>query len=420
MKFQKTSLASGKDLLFFSLPLILSGVLQQLYNWADAFIVGHVLGEAALASIGATSTLTNLLNLAITGFTLGLSIYAAKQCGGNRTDEVRQILSSFLLILSGIFALLSGFGAAFSSRILMLMDTPADMFVLSEEYLRVILWGVPFLAVYNTYAAILRAVGDTKTSFYAVLLSSILNVILDVILVGVLSCGVAGAAVATVISQIVMTVFIILYSIKKHPVLRFPILGKWLYRGTIKQGVKLGIPPTIQYCVNAAGNIVLQNFMNSFGSHTVAAVSTAYRIDSIMLLPIINVGSAISTMVARSTGAGDHEQAKDYLSAGIWLMVCISLALSVLMPLTGGTLVALFGVGQEAADIGRTFFRSISLFYIFYGISTALRGYVEGIGKLFFSSLISILALCARICLSYLLAPVFGNMSIAYSEKGNR
>jgi Na+-driven multidrug efflux pump len=125
-------------------------------------------------------------------------------------------------------------------------------------------------------------------------------------------------------------------------------------------------------------------------------------------------------MVARSTGAGDHEQAKDYLSAGIWLMVCISLALSVLMPLTGGTLVALFGVGQEAADIGRTFFRSISLFYIFYGISTALRGYVEGIGKLFFSSLISILALCARICLSYLLAPVFGNMSIAYSEKGNR
>jgi Na+-driven multidrug efflux pump len=240
MKFQKTSLASGKDLLFFSLPLILSGVLQQLYNWADAFIVGHVLGEAALASIGATSTLTNLLNLAITGFTLGLSIYAAKQCGGNRTDEVRQILSSFLLILSGIFALLSGFGAAFSSRILMLMDTPADMFVLSEEYLRVILWGVPFLAVYNTYAAILRAVGDTKTSFYAVLLSSILNVILDVILVGVLSCGVAGAAVATVISQIVMTVFIILYSIKKHPVLRFPHFREMAIPGNNQTGSKTG------------------------------------------------------------------------------------------------------------------------------------------------------------------------------------
>lgn len=177
MKFQKKSLAAGKDLLFFSLPLILSEVLQQLYNWADAFIVGHVLGEAALAAIGATSTLTNLLILAITGFTLGLSIYAAERCGGNRTDEVRQIFSSL-------------------------------------EYLRVILWGIPFLAVYNIYAAILRAVGDSKTSFYAVLLSSILNVLLDIILVGVLSCGVTGAAVATVISQIVMTVFIILHSIK--------------------------------------------------------------------------------------------------------------------------------------------------------------------------------------------------------------
>lgn len=198
--------------------------------------------------------------------------------------------------------------------------------------------------------------------------------------------------------------------------LRFPILGKWLYWGTIKHGVKLGIPPAIQSCVNAAGSIVLQSFMNSFGSHTVAAVSTAYRIDSIMLLPIINMGSAISTMVARSNGAGDQEKTKNYLSTGIWLMACISLALSILMPLTGGTLVALFGVGQEAADIGRTFFRSISLFYIFFGIFTALRGYVEGMGKLFFSSLIGILALCIRICLSYLLAPVFGNMSIAYSE----
>lgn len=244
-------------MLFFSLPLILSGVLQQLYNWADAFIVGHVLGEAALAAIGATSTLTNLLILAITGFTLGLSIYAAERCGGNRTDEVRQVLSSFLSILGGIFTLLSGAGAAFSSRILMMMDTPADMFVLSEEYLRVILWGVPFLAVYNTYAALLRAVGDSKTSFYAVLLSSVLNVLLDIVLVTVLSYGVAGAAVATVISQIVMTVFIILYSVKKHPILRFPILGKWLYWGTIKQGGKLGIPPAIQSCVNAAGSITI-------------------------------------------------------------------------------------------------------------------------------------------------------------------
>lgn len=413
---QKTALRTGKELFLFCIPLILSGILQQLYNWADAFIVGHSVGEEALAAIGATSTITNLFILVITGFTLGLSIYAAYKCGRNEQDEIRRTLSSFLLILGVIFLILSIAGIGFTDFILTVINTSEDMFVPASGYLRVILLGIPVLAVYNLYSALLRAMNDSKAPFYAVLLSSVLNVILDIIFVCILPFGVIGAAAATVLSQIAMTAFIVLYSIKKYPVLRFTPKEKLIYWETVRNGAKMGCPPAIQSSINALGNIALQSFMNGFGTHTVAAVTTAYRIDSIILLPITNFSSGISTKVANSIGRNNQKEANNYLYSGFLMMIAFSILLTVLMPICGGSLVALFGVGPEAADIGKRFFISISKFYLFFGMTSALRGYTEGVGKVFVSSMIGILALAFRIALSYLLAPSLGNMSIAYSE----
>ena len=140
---------TGKELFLFSVPLILSGILQQLYNWADAFIVGHFVGEEALAAVGATTTITNLFILIITGFTLGLSIYAAYKSGENEQEEVRRTLSSFLLILGVLFLVLSIVGIVLADFILTAMNTSEDMFVPASDYLRVILLGIPVLAVYN-------------------------------------------------------------------------------------------------------------------------------------------------------------------------------------------------------------------------------------------------------------------------------
>lgn len=394
---QKTALRTGKELFLFCIPLILSGILQQLYNWADAFIVGHSVGEEALAAIGATSTITNLFILVITGFTLGLSIYAAYKCGRNEQDEIRRTLSSFLLILGVIFLILSIAGIGFTDFILTVINTSEDMFVPASGYLRVILLGIPVLAVYNLYSALLRAMNDSKAPFYAVLLSSVLNVILDIIFVCILPFGVIGAAAATVLSQIAMTAFIVLYSIKKYPVLRFTPKEKLIYWETVRNGAKMGCPPAIQSSINALGNIALQSFMNGFGTHTVAAVTTAYRIDSIILLPITNFSSGISTKVANSIGRNNQKEANNYLYSGFLMMIAFSILLTVLMPICGGSLVALFGVGPEAADIGKRFFISISKFYLFFGMTSALRGYTEGVGKVFVSSMIGILALAFRI-----------------------
>lgn len=403
-------------LIKFGLPLIFSGILQQLYSWADAFIVGHVEGETPLAAIGATAAITDSFLLYITGFTLGLSILAAQMYGKKQSDDIRCLLSSFTIILGSIFTLMAVLGFALAGSILDLVNTPADMYSFSRDYLRIILIGIPFLAVYNTYSSVLRATGDSRAPFYSVLISSAANVFLDILFVAVLRYGVAGAAAATVISQISMTVFIIFYSMKHYPQLRFSARNKIVHWDIVRRGNRFGFPPAIQSGITSFGNIVLQNFMNGFGTHTVAAITTAYRVDSIMLLPIVNLGAAISTMVAQSKGAGKKNEIKAYMGVGIVMMAAISVFLSIIITFFGGRLVAMFGIDQEAIGISFSFFRSIAVFYIFYGIATAFRGTVEGTGDVMYSSIIGITALCIRILLSYALADTLANMAIPYAE----
>ena len=203
------------SLVAFSLPLILSGVLQQLYSWADAFIVGNTEGSAALAAIGSTTAIINFFVNAITGFTLGLSILFAQRYGSGNRSDIRKLLSSFLVILGLVFLILAVLGFMFTRNILRLLDTTPDTFDKAYDYLRIIFIGIPFLAVYNVYAAALRALGNSRAPFYGVLISSVSNVILDIIAVVFLGMSVKGAAIATIISQIAMTIFIVIYSSRK-------------------------------------------------------------------------------------------------------------------------------------------------------------------------------------------------------------
>ena len=397
-------------LIAFSLPLILSGVLQQLYSWADAFIIGNHEGSVALAAVGATTAIVNFFVNAITGFTLGLSILFAQKHGSGKGEEISPVMSSFLIILGTLFAILAILGSAFTKDILLFLDTTEDTITLAGDYLRIIFIGIPFLAVYNVYSAGLRALGNSRAPFYAVLISSAVNVILDIIAVVFLGLSVKGAAIATVVSQIAMTIFIIIYS-RRYGELRFSAVRK----GT-GEGVKFGLPPMIQQTISSAGGLVLQNFMNGFGTATVAAITTAYRVDSIILLPIINLGSGISTFTAQSYGAGNKERTKRIMLSGLMLMALVSIVLSLAVIPAGGFLIRLFGASEEAVSIGDAFFRRIASFYIVFGLATAIRGYIEGIGDVVFSSIAGIISLLCRIILSYLLEPYFGNMVIAYAE----
>ena len=403
-------------LLRFSLPLMLSGILQQLYNWADAFIVGNVEGETALAAVGATTTVVNFYVTAITGFTLGLAILVAQKYGSGETTAISRIVSTFSLFLGGVFVLFAGLGMGFTYPLLRLLHTTADTIHFAQDYLQIIFLGIPFLAVYNVYAAALRGIGDSKAPFYSVLLSSIVNVVLDIIFVALFRWHVAGAAIATVIAQAAMTIYLVIYSVRRYPVLRFAWGKSAFDKAMFRHGCRFGFPPMLQSSVSSAGSLILQNFMNGFGTSTVAAVTTAYRVDSIVMVPIINLGSGISTLVAQDYGAGRRKHAGDNLLVGTAVMALVSLLLTVLVIPTGGRLIGLFGAGPEAIAIGSAFFRRIACFYLVFGLATAVRSYLEGTGDVVYSSLAGMASLVCRIAASYALVSLFDNMVIAWAE----
>lgn len=405
-----------KRLTLFSIPLILSGLLQQLFNWVDALIVGNILGELALAGVGATSSLYNLFVTMLVGFTSGLSVLFAQRFGEGKHARNTVLLANYAVLLTALFAAIAALGIAFISPVLNLMGTPVSLLDYARDYLRIILLGVPFLALYNTYSAALRGIGNSTVSFVAVLISSITNVALDFAFIALCKWGVAGAAIATVISQITMTVYIVLYTAIRHPELRFSPLRLGRHRAVLIEGGRYGMPPAVQGSVSSIGNLFLQRFMNGFGEQTVAAITTAYRVDSVLLLPIINFSTAISTLVAQETGARNADAARRICKIGAAMMALISLVLTAIILLTGGPLLSMFGLTAESVAIGKSFFRCIAVFYIISGLAMAIKGYLEGTSDLLFSGVIGICSLGVRILCSYLFVDIWGNMVVAYAE----
>lgn len=405
-----------KTLTLFTVPLILSGLLQQIFNWVDAFIVGNVEGEAALAGIGATTSLYNLFITVIVGFTSGISVLTAQRYGMGEREQLRDILSSFVFLLGAVFLCIAAMGIPLTGPILTLLDTPADIFATGKNYLQIMFLGIPCLAVYNVYASVLRGLGDSRAPFLSVLVCSGLNVILDILFVVILPYGAAGAAAATVISQAAMTIFVICYAFQKYPLLRFRFHRQAINSLLLTSGTAFSLPPAVQAGTTALGNIFLQRFMNGFGEQTVAAITTAYRVDCVIILPIVNFGSGIATVVAQNIGAGNEKRAKEVLKTGAMMIAAVALCLTAIVLFAGGPLIALFGLTAESVAIGKAFFRSIAVCYIIYGLAMAVRGYLEGRGDMLFSGLAGITALAVRIGASYGGASRFGNMVIGYAE----
>lgn len=411
----KTTGGLVKELLVFTVLLILSGMLQQLFNWVDAFIVGNFVGETALAGVGITTSVYNLFVTVIVGFTSGISVLSAQQYGSGEKHRLKQILAVYSAVPVAVFSVISAAGIVFTDKILVVMGTPDELMADAKAYQAIIFAGIPFLAVYNIYSAVLRGAGNSRTSFIAVIISSVINLVLDIIFVAVLNYGTAGAAAATVISQAAMAVYIVIYSIRKYEYLRFKT-AEIKNLKILRMGGMYGTPPAVQSGISSAGNIVLQKFMNGFGEQTVVAITTAYRVDSLILLPVINFSTGISTMVAYNKGAGNKETVRKVFNIGIVITIIISLSLTIVVLFFGKDLLELFGLSEETVYTGKRFFNIIAAFYLIFGLGMALKGYLEGISDMLFSAVAGILSLAVRIICSYAFDGIFSNMVIAYAE----
>ena len=406
----------ARTLIAFSLPLMLSGVLQQLYSWADALIVGNVVGEGALAAVGATGSVVHLFLSLVMGFSVGVSILSAQATGQGDPVLVNRLASLFLLLIGGLALAMAGCGGLLTDPILRAMDTPADILADAALYLRIILAGVPFMGIYNVYTAVLRGIGDSRTPMWSIVVSSVGNVALDLLFVAGWGWGVGGAALATVLSQAAMTVYVAVISAKKHPELRVRLSRDIFDRELLARGMRLSLPTAVQSGVLSVGSLMLQNIVNSFGTQTVAAVTTAYRIDTIGLLPAIQLGAGITTFTAQNEGAGNRDRVRRGIKAGVPLSAAAALSTTAVIIFFGRPLLALFGLSDESVAIGYAILIRLAAFYPLFGPMNALTGYLQGIGDVSFASGITTAALAVRIGASYLLTPYLGNRVIAYAE----
>lgn len=405
-----------KALLYFTIPLILSGLLQQLYNIADSIIVGNYVSEEALAAVGVSSPVLNIFIFITAGLVSGYTILLSQYYGAKEHNKILKLSSTIFSFIMIFVLAFSTFGYLFIDKILVLLNTPSEILQPAHDYLSIIFIGVPFLVLYNLFSAMLRGIGDSKTPLYSIILSTTINIILDLVFINIFHWGIKGAAIATVIAQIISSLYLYIFINKNHSIFKISIKKQLLDISLLFESLKLSLPLVIQSTVGTFGMLMLQKIMNSFGVDVVTAITTAYKIDTLTILPLINISSAISIFVAQNIGANNMERAKEGLKKGIIITLIISVAVTSLVVIGGWHFMKLFGVSDEVADIGQRFFYFLAVFYPILGIEHSLYAFLQGNKDVVFTSISTMSSLVLRVSMSYGLAHKLGSDVIAIAE----
>ncbi|MBB6218333.1 putative MATE family efflux protein [Anaerosolibacter carboniphilus] len=405
-----------KILLSFTIPLILTGLLQQLYYITDSMIVGNFIGEAALAAVGVSSPVLNVFIFIVTGLVSGYTILISQYYGAKEYKKISKLSSTFFIFIMFSAFVISIAGFIFRENILNLLHTPIEVLQQSSKYLSIVFIGVPALVLYNLCSSLLRGIGDSKTPLYAIILSTAINIILDLVFVKLFFWGIKGVAIATVIAQIISSVFLLISIYKKHPMFRISFLKNSIDLTLFFDSMKLGAPKMIQSSIASVGSLLLQNVMNTFGIEVVTAITTAYKIDTLTILPIINISIAISIFVGQNIGANNMARAKEGLRKGIFISLIVSIVITTIVVLAGKGFMKSFGVSDAVAAIGQRFFRTCAIFYPILALENAYAAFLQGNKDVVFTSISNILSLALRVLLSYTLAGILGSDVIALSE----
>lgn len=383
-----------KQLLWFAMPLLIGNLFQQLYNAVDSIIVGNYVGSSALAAVGASTPIINLLIGFFMGIATGAGIIIAQYFGGKDYEKLHQTIHTALAVslIAGVF--LTFFGVAFSPLILRLTGTPADILDQSVLYLRIYFMGSIFVLLYNMGAGILRAVGDSKRPLYYLCISSVINIILDLIFVLYFNMGVVGVALATLIAQGCSAILLFYQLIKCNEVYGIKIKSICVHKEVLLQIVKVGIPTGLQQVIISFSNVVVQSSINSFGAFAVAGCSTYIKLDGFIILPIMSFAMASTTFTGQNVGAGQYERVKKGLKTSLGLTSIYTLMVSVLMWFFGAHMLTIFTKEVDVLYYGEYMLKTLAPAYIFLAIMQNLVGIVRGAGKTIEPMLISIFSMC--------------------------
>lgn len=399
----------GKAIFNFALPMLIGSLFQQLYNTADSIIVGQFIGKDAMAAVSGANPIMFLLTSLLIGITLGFSILISQYYGAKDMEKVKSTIDTTYIFIFGASIIITLVGIIFCGPILKLMNTPADIFDDSKQFLVIIFAGTFFSAGYNSIAAILRGVGDSITPLYFLIIATLINIALDILFIVKFGMGVNGAALATIIAQACSLIFSIIYLNRKSDFLKIRIRRITFDRYIFNQGLRLGIPSGIQQMLFSFGNIALQVLVNGFGTSAMAAFGAGSRIESFISIPIMNLGAAVSTFVAQNVGANKMKRVENGVKTSIIMAVTLAVSVTILFLSFSEELISLFNTDAQVVEIGSGYLLTIGPFFFLICISFMLTSAVRGAGDAMYSLISSMITLwLARIPASYILSHFFG------------
>ena len=366
----------------FTVPLVLGNLFQLTYNAVDSIIVGHFVGKEALAAVGICNPISTLMILFLNGLCMGASILMGIQYGAKDYKTLHRQISTTMLsgvVFSFFLTLLC---VVFAVPILHLLQVDASIMEMTRQYLRIIFLGLMFTFLYNFFSSTLRALGDSASPLYFLIISAVLNIFGDLFFVIVLKAGSNGCAISTVLSEALCCLFCIIYIQKKVPILR---LGKkWLVFDSrlLKKTIAYGWASAMQQATVQLGKIVIQAIVNTMGVNAMAAFAAAGRIDDFAYVPQQNIGHATTTLMAQNRGASKKERVRASFFCGLKLEFLYAIFITAVCFFFAEPIIRLFAADPAVVDLGVRFLRTISLFYLMPAATNGIQGFFRGMGDL--------------------------------------
>lgn len=397
-----------KSMLLFAGPMILGNLLQQLYNIADTLIVGQFLGPGPLAAVGSSFTLMTFLTSIILGLCMGSGVVFSMLFGAGETDRLKNSLFISFALIGAAAIVIEILSLALLSPLLTVLQVPADIRAETGVYLQVIFLGIFFTFIYNYFACVLRAIGNSAVPLIFLAISSVLNIVLDLAFIIVFEMGVAGAAWATIIAQGVSAGSIMVYCLLRVPQIRPQKQHLHFERTAAWNIARYSFLTCIQQSVMNFGILMIQGLVNSFGVSVMAAFAAAVKIDSFAYMPVQDFGNAFSTFIAQNYGAGKQERIRGGIRSAVFCALAFCAVVSLIVCLFARPLMLIFVKPEETQiiAIGMQYLRIEGACYAGIGCLFLLYGLFRGIGRPAVSIVLTVVSLGTRVALAYLLAPI--------------
>lgn len=398
----------------FCLPLFGSVIFQQLYNIADSFVAGKFISENALAAVGNGYEITLIFLAFGFGCNIGCSVIVSKLFGGRRYAELKTAVRTAMIASGALCALLMICGTVFCGKLLSLINTPKEVFADSTLYLKIYIWGLPFLFFYNISTGIFSALGDSKTPFFFLAASSTSNIAMDILFVRVFGMGVDGVAWATFLCQGVSCALALIFVFRRLAQIRADEKSPVFSWKLLKEIAAVAVPSILQQSFISIGNVLIQSVINGFGASVMAGYSASVKLNNLVITSFTTIGNGISNYTAQNAGAGKLRRIRDGFTAGLKMVWLVSLPLVILYMFAGSPLIRIFMSRPSAGAVGSgvIFLRILAPFYFVISIKLVADGILRGAGQMKQFMAGTFTDLILRVVLAFLLSRRFGSVGI--------